>query len=282
MTTPPFITGSKLSAIKSIQHGFFSRHGGVSTHFYTSLNVGLGSGDDHDKVIENRNRCETALGAAADSLITLHQVHSAKATIIDEHNRSAWEDYLKSGSQNTGQSLSPSLPDLESDGVVTKLSGVMLGILTADCMPFLFADEKAGVIGAAHGGWRGALNGVLETTIDAMVALGANPANINAALGPCLRQDNFEIGLDLLDEFTKMHPLSTRFFKPGISDQKRQFDLAGFAFWRLKSKGLVHIDDVGICTLANPDDYFSYRHSRQNNQGDYGRNLSAIMINHPS
>jgi len=170
---------------------------------------------------------------------------------------------------------------VQADALVTNQPGIMLGVLAADCMPFLFADPVAGIIGAAHAGWRGALSGILDQTIRAMTKLGANPMNIHACLGPCLRQPNFEVGFDLVSEFLEKYPQTERFFLPGKNDEKRQLDLASFGFWRLCENGVFHTDDIGICTLANPDQYFSYRHSRQVNAPDYGRNLSAIVISLP-
>jgi YfiH family protein len=240
---------------KGVNHGFFGRAGGVSTGVYATLNVGLGSEDDAEAVAENRNRCRHALNA--EHLLSLYQVHSADAVIVDE-------PWVGAGPR--------------ADGMATRLKGVALGVLTADCMPFVFIDEEAGVIGAAHAGWRGALSGVLEATIGAMTSLGARAECIHAALGPCLRQANFEVGLDLLDAFTDKYPQADQFFAPGASDQKRQLDLAGFGRWRLREIGVGQLDDLGICTLAAPHRYFSFRASQRAGDADYGRNLSAISL----
>ena len=255
---PPCLT----SPILPFPHGFFSREGGVSSGIYASLNTGPGSDDAPEDVSENRARCARALGADAGKLLTLYQVHSAKVVTVD----TPWPHDDKNAHAP------------EADGFVTKTPGITLGILTADCMPFLFADANACVIGAAHAGWRGALGGVLENTIEKMVSLGAKPENIKAALGPCLRQLNFEVGLELVDAFTDKHPEAEQFFTSGVSDEKRQFDLAGFGRLRLASQGVTQLYDTGVCTLGEKERYFSYRASRRAKEPDYGRNLSAIVL----
>lgn len=253
--TPPVLRSSLLQT-GGITHGFFGRAGGVSTGLFGSLNTGLGTGDAPAAVRENRARCASALGAA--TLITLHQIHSADVVAVD----APWSDDLRP----------------RADGLVTVRPGVALGVLAADCMPFLFVDPKSLVIGAAHAGWRGALAGVLEATVRAMTSLGAEPSRIVAALGPCLRQRNFEVGLDVVDAFAQKHPAAIRFFAPGVSAGKRQLDLAGFGAWRLALSGVETFDDLSVCTLAEPETYFSYRAARRASEPDYGRNLSAIAL----
>lgn len=256
MTIPPV---DRLEAIATdgVSHGFFSRHGGVSTGMFDSLNAGFGSSDDHNAVATNRARCAAALGLPDQPIMTAHQIHSADVEVVT--------------SPFTG-------PPPQADAMVSKAPGLILGVLAADCMPWLFVDSDARVVGAAHAGWRGALAGVLENTIEAMVALGASRTNICAALGPCLRQRNFEVGLDLVETFTGRYPESAAFFAPGKSAEKRQFDLASFAKGRLASVGISYISDVEKCTLAAPEDYFSYRASQRAGENDYGRNLSAIAL----
>lgn len=254
--TPPYLT-SKLLAAPGLAHGFFSREGGVSEGMFASLNAGVGSGDDPSAVRENRRRCAAALGIAPEGLLTNYQCHSAKVVIVDGPQEGA---------------------PAEADALVTNAPGLALGVLAADCMPWLFYEPEARVIAAAHAGWRGALAGVLENAVAAMESLGAARARIRAALGPCLRQANFEVGLDLLDAFTTKHESADRFFAPGRTEEKRQLDLAGFAAWRLESAGVQQIDDTGICTLAAPERYFSYRAGRRRGDDDYGRNLSAIAL----
>ncbi len=251
--TPPRLESTSLAGA-GVAHGFFSRKGGVSGGVYKSLNVGLGSSDDPADVAENRLRCRDSLGA--EHLLTLYQVHSADAVVVTE----PW----------TGQGP-------KADGMATRLQGVALGVLAADCMPFLFADHDAGIIGAAHAGWRGALAGVLQSTIRAMVSIGASEDRIAAAVGPCMRQPNFEVGLDVLDAFAKDYPDSEQFFAAGKSADKRQLDLVGFGRARLAEVGVASLDDVGVCTLSDPESYFSYRASRRAGEDDYGRNLSAIV-----
>jgi len=246
---------SRLLAGCGAAHGFFGRAGGVSTGIFATLNTGLSSSDEPANAAENRLRCREALGAA--HLLTLRQVHSADVVTVVE----PWE---REGPQ--------------ADGMATRLRGVALGVLAADCMPFLFVDPGAAVIGAAHAGWRGALAGVLEETVRAMVAIGARADRIRAAVGPCMRQKNFEVGLDVLKAFAGKHPEAEQFFAPGVSPDKRQLDLAGFGRARLAAVGVENLDDLDICTVENAADYFSYRASRRAGEEDYGRNLSAIAL----
>lgn len=254
--TPPFLTSSALD-VRGVAHGFFSRAGGVSNGIYASLNTGPGSNDSSAHIIENRRRCAKAINVDSDRLLTNYQVHSANVVTVT----APWTDGPP-----------------KADAMVTNTPGLGLGVLAADCMQWLFADPEAGVIGAAHAGWRGALAGVLENTIDAMESIGAARERIRAALGPCLRQPNFEVGLDLVHAFHAKHPESERFFAPGINTEKRQLDLAGFGLWRLQEVGVSAINDLEICTLAEPGRYFSYRASRHVGDDDYGRNLSAIAL----
>jgi len=256
MTAPPFST-SRLLETDGVSHGFFSRVGGVSQGPFASLNTGFGSGDIAGDVAENRRRCAHVFSIEPDRLLTPHQTHSPNVAAVD----AAW-------------SAAPA----RADAIVTRTPGIAIGVLAADCMPFLLLEPEAKVIGAAHAGWRGALAGVVENTVAAMEDLGAQRANIKAALGPCLRQPNFEVGLDLLTAFTAIHPESARFFSPGKSDEKRQLDLAGFGAWRLQQAGVVQFDDLEQCTLAAPDRYFSFRGAKREGESDYGRNLSAIML----
>jgi hypothetical protein len=251
---PPYLRAATLEQ-SVVEHGFFGRAGGVSEGIYATLNAGLGSTDDPTRVAENRDRCRRAL--SADHLLTLYQIHSAEAVIVTE----PWSG------------AGP-----KADGMATRAKGVALGVLAADCMPFLFADAEAGVIGAAHAGWRGALGGVLEATITAMIRIGARADRIRAAVGPCMRQPNFEVGPDVFGAFTAKYPQSEQFFAPGVSPEKRQLDLVGFGAGRLADIGVAPLDDVGPCTVAQADHYYSYRVSRRRGEPDYGRNLSAIAL----
>lgn len=253
---PPRLTAPGLDA-PGLAHGFFSRAGGVSAPPYDSLNTGPGSEDAPENVAENRRRCLVALGVGPDRLVTAYQVHSPDVKVVS----GPWEN----GPEKV-------------DALVTRTRGLAIGVLTADCMPFLFADPEAGVIGAAHAGWRGALAGVLENTIDAMTGLGARPDRIRAAVGPCLRQPDFEVGLDLVDAFLDRHPESAPLFERRDNPEKRFFDLVGFGRRQLAGRGVERFDDAGLCTLANADRYFSYRAMRRRGEADYGRNLSAIAL----
>ena len=257
MTTPPFLTAQNLADAQGIAHGFFSRIGGISEGIYASLNTGPGSNDDADNVVENRRRCVSAIGAPDASLLTAYQIHSADVVIA----------------------LQPWSGDRpKADAIVTNSPGLALGVLTADCMPWLLADPGAGVIASAHAGWRGALSGVLENTVAAMESIGAKRANIQAALGPCLHQPNFEVGLELMDAFKQRHPWSVQYFAPGEKTEKRQLDLASFGADCLKRVGVEAIEDLSVCTLAAPDQYFSYRATCRRGEEDYGRNLSVISL----
>ncbi len=256
MNAPPFLVSPLLDE-PALAHGFFTRDGGVSAPPYATLNTGPGSGDRPEDVAENRRRCAVALGVEPDRLVTGYQVHSPDVRVVEGPWNGAPE---------------------KVDGLVTRTRGLALGVLAADCMPFLFADIDAGVVGSAHAGWRGALAGVLETTLAAMVKLGARADRIVSAVGPCLRQPNFEVGLDLYETFTAKHPDAERFFTPGLSPDKRQLDLVGFGRWRLQEAGVSRLDDIGLCTLAAPDRFFSYRAMRRAGEPDYGRNLSAIAL----
>jgi len=256
MQQPPHLISEHLS---SAPHGFFGRAGGVSAGLFSTLNVGPGSSDKKENVQENRARCARSIGADPGQLVTLYQIHSSTVVIADK----PWP-------------MGDGAP--QADAIVTKSPGIAIGILTADCMPFLFADADAGVIGAAHAGWRGALGGVLENTVQKMQSLGATPSSIKATLGPCLRRENFEVGLELVDAFMKKTPIAEQFFSPGVNEQKRQFDLAAYGRWCLSESGVNQLDDFGLCTLGEKENYFSYRASRRAQEPDYGRNLSVIML----
>lgn len=254
-SAPPCLRSERLAAAGAA-HGFFGRAGGVSTGAYASLNAGLGTDDDRGAVAENRARCARRLGLGPDRLLTLHQIHSARCVTVE----APWAPADRP----------------QADAMATARPGIALGVLAADCMPFLFIDPVAGVLGAAHAGWRGALAGILEETVAAMARLGAKPQRIAAALGPCLRQPNFEVGLEVRDAFARKFPAAERFFAAGASPEKRQLDLAGFGRWRLAESGVEGLDDFGHCTLAEPERFFSYRASRRAGAADYGRNLSAV------
>jgi len=236
-----------------IAHGFFGRAGGVSTGIYKSLNCGPGSRDAPDAIAENRARAVKALAPGA-KLVTLNQIHSPFAHIVGP----GW---------NWGQRLS-------GDGLATDQPGVMLGILTADCAPVLFADEEARVIGAAHAGWKGALGGILEATIAAMEALGAKHENITAAIGPCISQSNYEVG----PEF-RAHFADSRYFIASDRPGAFRFDLEGYVADRLANAGLDLVARLGLCTYPPENGFFSFRRTTHRGEADYGREISGIVLN---
>ncbi len=243
-----------------LAHGFFTRKGGTSSGVFAGLNCGPGSSDQTETVAMNRARVAEALAVPADRLIGVHQVHSPDVVTIDA-------DWL----------ASPPAQKPRADAVVTALPGVALSVLTADCMPVLFADPEAGVIGAAHAGWRGALDGVLETTLDAMVALGADRGRIQAVIGPCISQRAYEVGDDFMDQFIAEDPEYTRFFSGGPSN-KPWFDLPGFGLHRLRAAGVGTAEWTRHCTYSDPEQFYSYRRSTHRQEPDYGRLISAIRL----
>jgi polyphenol oxidase len=240
-----------------IAHGFFTRDGGVSRGIYASLNCGAGSGDDSDCVAENRARVAAALRVARDALAINHQVHGTDIVTVD----AAW----RPGDRP------------RADGMVTKRRGVALGILTADCVPVLFVDADAGIVGAAHAGWRGALGGVLDATVRAMTALGADPSRIRAGFGPSIAQESYEVGAEFPAPFLAQDAGNDRFFvtQPG---GKFRFDLPNYVRARLQGLGLAAVAGTGGDTAADPARFFSYRRSRVAGEPDYGRLLSAIAL----
>jgi len=251
----PFKTHDLLTH-KRITHGFFGRQGGVSKGQYASLNVGQGSQDLPAKVSENRARVATALGTSEQRLLSLSQIHSTEVLIVDAP-------------------YSGTLP--KADGLVTKTPGLAISALAADCGPVLFCDPKARIIGACHAGWRGALAGVTTQTLRAMESLGAKRENTQAVLGPCISQNSYEVGHDYRDSFVAENDAYDRFFRLG-PNQKPHFDLKRFILAKLRSEGLTQIDALKYCTYAEPEAYFSYRYNTHNGIGDYGRNISAIML----
>jgi YfiH family protein len=247
-----------LNAANGIVHGFFTREGGVSEGLFTSLNVGLGSGDAPERVIENRARAAAALGLPAESLSTAYQVHSARVEAIDAPV--AHKDAPR------------------ADGFVTATPGVLLGILTADCAPVLFADPEARVIGAAHAGWRGALTGVLEATVREMQRLGARPGNIRAAIGPCIGAASYEVGPEFPAPFLAEDTAARRFFSASKQQGHFMFDLEGYVAHRLAALGLAAVGCSGSDTCADESEFFSYRRATLRGEPDYGRGLSAIAL----
>jgi YfiH family protein len=249
----PVLT-SRLLDLPGVRHAFFTRQGGVSTGLYASLNVGAGSADDPETVAENRRRAAAHLGG---ELVTAYQVHSATALVTD----GAW----------------PAGPP-QADGVVSATPGVICGALAADCAPILLADAEARVVAAAHAGWKGALTGVAEAAIARMESLGARRERIVAAVGPCIAPTSYEVGLEYLARFTHFDRSYERFFSPGAGPEKRQFDLPGFVLARLKAAGVEACEWIGRDTCAEPDLFFSNRRAFKAGEPDYGRLLSAIVL----
>jgi polyphenol oxidase len=239
-----------------IAHGFFGRAGGVSEGIYRGLNVGVGSKDRPDNVRENRARVAGWFGKGMDHLSTLYQVHSPDVIVADREDLSTRP---------------------EGDAQVTATPGIVLGVLTADCGPILFADAEAGVIGAAHAGWKGALEGVLENTLDAMVALGAKRERIAASLGPSISQRNYEVGPEFVERFTARNPAWAQFFAASDKPGHSMFDLPALTVSRLRAAG-VKAENLDICTYADEENFFSYRRTTHRKEADYGRQISAIML----
>ncbi len=247
-----------LSSLPGIRHGFFTREGGVSEGLYASLNGGVGSRDTPADVAENRARMARAVGVAPRNFLTAYQIHSPDVVVADE----TWNSETRP----------------RADALVTRVPGLAIGVSTADCGPVLFADPEAGVIGAAHAGWRGALTGVLEATLDAMEALGARRARIVAALGPMISQRNYEVGADLIAQFVEQDARNIEFFADGSRAGHAQFDLPGFIAARLRKAGLIRIEDLAACTYADPARFFSYRRATHRGEADYGRHINAIAL----
>ncbi|MCR4265766.1 peptidoglycan editing factor PgeF [Nitratireductor sp. ZSWI3] len=239
-----------------IRHGFFTRAGGASEGLYRGLNVGLGSGDRRETVLENRRRVAEWLGVEPQNLVTVHQVHSPDVVTV----REAFGDKRP-----------------QADALVTDRPGLALGALAADCGPVLFADGQARVIGAAHAGWKGALTGVLENTIAAMERLGAERSRILAVLGPSISQENYEVGPEFVDRFTAADADNRRWFSPSDKAGHALFDLNGYTVARLAGAG-VTAEFVGRCTYAEEDHFYSYRRATHRGETDYGRQISAIVL----
>ncbi len=249
---------ARLLALTGIRHGFFTRDGGVSGGFYASLNGGVGSRDAAGNVAENRARMAAALEVEPHRLLTAHQAHSPHVVVA----AAPW----------------PPEPRPRGDAIVTSTPGLAIGVTTADCGPILLADPLARVIGAAHAGWRGALAGVLEATVAAMEQLGAERSRIRAALGPMIRQQNYEVRADLIARFAAEDSASERFFVPASRSGHALFDLAAYIAARLHRAGIDEIEDVGLCTYADPARFFSFRRSTHRAESDYGRHVNAIAL----
>lgn len=258
MIQPAPILCERLDALSpAIVHGFFTREGGVSRGLFAGLNVGLGSGDAAADVLANRRRVAAALGAADSFIATPHQTHSATAIVVD----APW----------------PSQARPTADAVVTSRKGLAIGVLTADCGPVLFADPRAGVVAAAHAGWKGAMSGILENTVAAMEGLGARRSDIVATLGPTISQANYEVGAEFVERLRRHDPADERFVRASRRPGHAMFDLPGYILARLSAAGIAAAA-TGHCTYAEEARFFSYRRSTHRGEPDYGRQISAINM----
>jgi YfiH family protein len=245
-------------ALSGIRHAFFTREGGVSGGLYTSLNGGTGSRDSSAHILENRARMAAALEVGPDFLLTAYQIHSPHVVVAE----APWRIDARP----------------RADAIVTCTPGLAIGVSTADCGPILFADPVARVIGAVHAGWRGALAGVAEATVEAMARLGAKRSQIRAALGPMIRQDNYEVGPDLIARFAAEDSGSEQFFRPAAREGHALFDLAAYIGLQLTRAGVRQVQDLGLCTYADPARFFSFRRSTHRGEADYGRHVNAIAL----
>jgi polyphenol oxidase len=246
-----------LSAIPGLHHAFFTRDGGVSDGIYGSLNGGIGSNDDANHVAENRRRMAEQMGVTPQHFLTLFQIHSPDVAVAS----APWEGAARP----------------RADAIVTRTEGLAIGVTTADCGPILLVDPNARVIGAAHAGWKGALTGVVESTVDAMEKLGADRAGIVAAIGPLIRQHSYEVGGEFVERFVEADAENALFFIPSSRAGHAMFDLAGFIRMRLENAGVLMIDDVGLDTYSD-ERFYSYRRSVHRSEPDYGRHVHAIAL----
>ncbi len=242
-------------ALAPLRHGFFTRKGGASSGIFRGLNCGPGSSDLSEVVAINRARVAAAMDVGADYLLTITQTHSADVVTLS----------------------APFADRPRADAMVTATPGLVLGVLTADCQPVLFADAKARVIGAAHAGWRGAKDGVLDATIAAMERLGARRANICAVIGPTISQSAYEVGPEFIEGFVADDAANARFFAKGAGD-RFLFDLPAFGLHRLRAAGIGHAEWTHHCTYSDPDRFYSFRRTTHAGEADYGRLISTIRL----
>jgi YfiH family protein len=256
--TEQLITSGVLGADTGIRHGFFTRRGGVSEGLFGSLNCSFGAGDASQKVADNRAIAMKWFGLPADRLVTPRQIHSAKVVTVER----PWR-----------REEAPS-----ADGLVTAVPGIALGVLAADCAPILLHDRVARVVGAAHGGWRGALGGIVDATIARMAELGGSHSRIRAAIGPCIGRRSYEVGPEFVEHFAADDPGNMRFFAPAPSSGRLLFDLAGYVVHRLRCAGIATVEVLSYDTAAEEERFFSYRRACMRGERAYGRGLSAIAL----
>lgn len=255
-TSPQIISCPEFSKATNIKHGFFTRKGGVSEGIYSSLNLGAGSHDKSENVQKNRHIAMEFFGFDEKNLHTLYQIHSSKVITVS----GAFEKRI------------------EADAMVSKTANTVLGILTADCTPVLFADNENKIIGAAHAGWKGAITAILQNTITSMEELGAKRQNIIATIGPTISQSSYEVGKEYYDRFSEESTANSKFFMPSDRSEHYKFDLPAYVESQLKIAGLKSVGNVQMDTYSDAETFFSYRRSCHKNEPDYGRNLSVIAI----
>lgn len=256
-TTLDIITAPALAGLR---HGFFTRKGGASSGVFSGLNCGHGSSDQTEAVALNRARVAKAMAVEPAALVGVYQVHSADVIRVD-------------AAPDAGTRANPP----RADALVTATPGILLSVLTADCQPVLFADRQAGVVGAAHAGWRGSLDGILEATLAAMEALGARRENTTAVIGPCISQRAYEVGEEFLDTFLAENPANGRFFAGGPNGRP-MFDLPGYSLARLRAAGVGEAEWTRHCTYHDPERFYSYRRTTHLREADYGRLISVIRL----
>ncbi len=252
------IEAPALSALPGIRHAFFTRQGGVSEGIFASLNGGLGSSDDPARVAENRRRMAERLAVAPDALVSLYQVHSAEAVVVER----PWTAEARP----------------RADAMATRVPGLALGIGTADCGPILFADARARVVGAAHAGWKGAFTGVIEATLAAMEGLGARRADTVAVLGPTIGAGAYEVGPEFVERFRAAGVDTERFFAPSPRPGHAMFDLPAYIGWRMGQAGIGSFVDLGLCTYSDEERFYSYRRTTHRGEPDYGRLIAGIAL----
>ncbi|MGE0238381.1 MAG: peptidoglycan editing factor PgeF [Parvibaculaceae bacterium] len=252
------IEASELQSVRSLRHGFFTRQGGHSAGLFASLNCGFGSGDDKPTVARNRAAAGEQLGVAGDGLLTVWQWHSADVIVAD----APWDV------------LAPP----KGDAIVTTTPGLAIAVLTADCAPILFADAEAGVIGAAHAGWKGAFSGVSDATVAVMEENGARRERITAIIGPTISRQAYEVGPDFAAQFIAEAPDNADFFTPSERARHQMFDLPAYLQRRMTRLGVGRVVDMGLCTYSDEDRFYSYRRATHRNEKDYGRQISAIVL----
>lgn len=252
------IKSPELSAIPAVEHAFFTREDGVSGGVFAGLNCGYGSGDETENIDQNRSIAMAKLGLGRENLNTIYQIHSPNVVVAD----AAW----------------PLDARPKADGVVTRIPGLALGVMSADCTPVLFADQRASVVGATHAGWKGALGGVLANTVAKMEELGADRRHITAAVGPCIHQKSYEVGPEFRQSFLDEDENFAGYFIASERDDHYLFDLPKFVVDRLLALGLAGVESVSVDTYADEARFYSYRRATHRHEADYGRGLSAIVI----